>query len=115
MHGVVDRSPNAIEVGERDLVILQDGSVTDASSLGSVSRAPAKLTKADSHGWALLERLAEGRPAFGKPHAFHSFVARSCWESFTVTMLDPAYFESMTSFSGNEPDSGGLVTFKNSP
>lgn len=103
-----------IAVNDGDLVFMQNGSMTDASSLGSMMSAPAKLTKADSNGWMLWEKLAEGRPEFGNPAAFNSSIAQSSWESFTVTLKDTAFFDLMIQFSGNEPGTGGLVTFKDS-
>ena len=104
----------AIAVNDGDLVFMQNGSMTDASSLGSMTSAPRKLTKADSGGWTLWEKLAEGRPQFGNPAAFDSCIAQSCWESFTVTLKNPAFFDEMIRFSGNQPGTGGLVTFKDS-
>jgi Myosin-crossreactive antigen len=103
-----------IAVNDGDLVFMQNGSMTDASSLGSLTSAPAKLTKADSGGWTLWEKLAQGRPEFGNPAVFNSCIAQSCWESFTVTLKDPAFFDKMNQFSGNQPGTGGLVTFKDS-
>ena len=103
-----------IAVNDGDLVFLQNGSMTDASSLGSMTSAPRKLTKADSGGWALWEKLAEGRPQFGNPAAFNSCIAQSYWESFTVTLKDHSFFDKMFEFSGNQPGTGGLVTFKDS-
>ncbi|WP_295446801.1 oleate hydratase [uncultured Thiodictyon sp.] len=104
----------SICVKHGDLVFIQNASMTDASSLGSMTSAPAKLTKAQSNGWTLWEALAEGRPHFGNPAAFNSCIAQSWWESFTVTLKDPAFFDKMLDFSGNEPGTGGLVTFKDS-
>ena len=103
-----------IAVNEGDFVFLQNGSMTDASSLGSMTSAPPKLTKADSGGWTLWEKLAQGRPGFGNPAVFNSCIAQSCWESFTVTLKNPAFFAAMQKFSGNEAGTGGLVTFKDS-
>ncbi len=103
-----------IAVNDGDLVFMQNGSMTDASSLGSMTSAPRKLTKADSGGWTLWEKLAKDRPEFGNPAAFNSCIAQSCWESFTVTLKHPAFFDKMNQFSGNEPGTGGLVTFKDS-
>ena len=103
-----------IVVHDGDLVFMQNGSMTDASSLGSMTSAPRKLTKADSGGWTLWEKLAKDRPEFGNPAAFNSCIAQSCWESFTVTLKHPAFFDKMNQFSGNEPGTGGLVTFKDS-
>jgi oleate hydratase len=76
--------------------------MTDASSLGSMTSAPPKLTKADSGGWTLWEKLAAGRPEMGNPAAFNSCVAQSWWGSFTVTLKSPAFFDKMLQFSGNE-------------
>jgi len=104
----------SIAVGGNDLVFMQNGSMTDASSLGSMTSAPAKLTKADSGGWTLWEKLAQDRPEFGKPAVFNSSIAQSYWASFTVTLKDTAFFEQMQQFSGNTPGIGGLVTFKDS-
>jgi oleate hydratase len=103
-----------ITVNEGDFVFMQNGSMTDASSLGSMAAAPPQLTKADSGGWTLWEELAKGRPEFGNPAAFNSCIAQSCWESFTVTLKNPAFFDEMNRFSGNEAGTGGLVTFKDS-
>jgi len=103
-----------ILVDKGDLVFMQNGSMTDASSLGSMKSAPMQLTKLDSGGWTLWEKLAKGRPEFGNPAAFNSCIAQSCWESFTVTLKNPAFFAMMHEFSGNEAGTGGLVTFKDS-
>lgn len=103
-----------IAVNDGDLVFVQNGSMTDASSLGSMTSAPRKLTKVDSGGWTLWEKVAEGRPHFGNPASFNSCVAQSCWESLTVTLKNPAFFDKMREFSGNLPGTGGLVTFKDS-
>lgn len=103
-----------IAVNDGDLVFMQNGSMTDASSLGSMTSAPKRLTKTDSGGWKLWEKLAEGRPHFGNPAAFNSCIAQSNWESFTVTLKNPAFFDMMNQLSGNEAGTGGLVTFKDS-
>jgi oleate hydratase len=103
-----------IPVPDGDLVFMQNGSMTDASSLGSMTSPPRRLTKAESGGWSLWEKLAEGRPQFGRPAAFNSCIAQSCWESFTVTLADSAFFDRMRRFTGNEAGTGGLVTFEDS-
>jgi oleate hydratase len=61
-----------------------------------------------------LGKAGKGRPEFGNPAAFNSCIAQSCWESFTVTLKNPAFFAMMNEFSGNEAGTGGLVTFKDS-
>ncbi len=105
---------DTIAVGADDLVFLQNASMTDASSFGSMTRPPDQLTKQDSGGWALWEKLARGRPEFGNPAAFNSSIPESWWESFAVTLRDTAFFDSMEAFTGNKAGTGGLVTFKDS-
>jgi oleate hydratase len=104
----------SIAVGGDDLVFFQNASMTDASSLGSMTEAPAPLTKNDSGGWALWEKLAQDRPEFGNPAAFNSSIPESYWVSFTITLKDAAFFDKMEAFSGNKAGTGGLVTFTDS-
>jgi oleate hydratase len=103
-----------LSLEEDDLVLVQNGSMTDASSLGSMEAAPAKLGKAHGGSWSLWEKLALDRPSFGRPSVFNSCVAQSEWDSFTVTLQDSAFFDLMQDFSGNVAGTGGLVTFKDS-
>jgi oleate hydratase len=114
LHCLRSSVSEVISVGKDDVVFLQNASMTDASSQGSMTKAPAKLSKHNSDGWTLWEKLAQGRPQFGNPAAFNSSIAQSCWESFTVTLQNPAFFEAVETFSGNEAGTGGLVTFKDS-
>jgi len=114
LHCVRQDKSEVIPVNAGDLVFMQNASMTDSSTLGSMTSAPRKLNKVFSGGWALWEKLAEGRPQFGNPAAFSNCIAQSCWESYTVTLKNPAFFDSMNQFSGNEAGTGGLVTFKDS-
>ena len=79
-----------------------------------MTESPKPLTKRDSIGWRLWEQIARQYPQFGRPEAFNSSIAQSCWESFTVTLRNPEFFRHMESFSGNVAGTGGLVTFKDS-
>jgi len=103
-----------IRLSTEDLVFLQNASMTDASSFGSMTRPPEQLTKQDSGGWSLWEKLADGRPEFGKPAAFNSSIPEYCWGSFAVTLKDSIFFDKMEAFTGNKAGTGGLVTFKDS-
>ena len=109
-----DGGHRTIDVAGQDLVLFENASMTDASSFGSMTTAPPRLTKHDSQGWALWERLAAGRPGFGNPATFNSSIPESFWESFTVTMRDPVFLDRMEAFSGNAAGTGGLVTFRDS-
>jgi oleate hydratase len=103
-----------VRLEDDDIVFFQNGSMTDASSLGTMTEPPPRLTKKDSQGWALWETIAQGRPEFGNPAAFNSSIPESYWLSFTVTCRDPLFFDRMEAFAGNRAGTGGLVTFKDS-
>lgn len=109
-----DGKQETVAVDAHDLVVFQNGSMTDASSFGSMTAAPKQLTKQDSGGWTLWEKLAKNHPEFGNPAAFNSSIPESYWESFTVTLNDTTFFDRMEAFSGNRAGTGGLVTFKDS-
>ena len=104
----------SVDVDSDDLVFFQNGSMTDATSIGSMTSAPKHLTKVESGGWKLWEKLAEGRPEFGNPAVFNSSIPESYWHSFTATLKDTSFFNQMEVFTGNKAGTGGLVTFKDS-
>lgn len=114
---VVDRGGRTeeITVGADDYVIVTVGSMTDASALGTNSTAPALKGKGDGGAWTLWERLALGRPEFGRPSVFADHIEESKWVSFTATQTDPAFFDLVRDFTGNVPGEGGLITFADSP
>jgi oleate hydratase len=103
-----------IPVDEGDLVFVTNGSMTADKKFGSMTEAPAIERGKRSGAWRLWENLAAGRPEFGNPAAFDSHIDESLWESFTVTMHDPTFFQLMQQFSGSEAGKGGLITFKDS-
>jgi oleate hydratase len=109
-----DGASRHVEIAAADLVFFTNASMTDASSFGTMHSAPPRLTKKDSQGWALWEKIADGRPEFGRPATFNSSIAQSWWASYTVTLKDTAFFDQMERFSGNRAGTGGLVTFKDS-
>ena len=100
-----------ITVEENDLVFITLGSMTDNSSLGSMTAPPALNVTKTGTLWALWEDIANGRPGFGCPSVFADHVDKSKWESFTVTLRGPTFFKFMEEFTGNEAGTGWLVTF----
>ena len=106
-----DGAEHKIAVRDDDLVFITNGSMTAASSLGSMT-APAPWHGQQSDGsWALWERLAKRHSDFGHPDAFTRNLDESKWLSFTTTLKDPTFFKAMEEFSSNEAGTGGLVTF----
>ncbi len=104
----------SIKLNEGDIVIVTNGSITADSDLGSMTKAPKLITDKRDGGWSLWENLAKGRPEFGNPSKFDSHIDESKWESFTVTLKDPLFLNKMKAWTGNEPGTGALVTFKDS-
>ena len=103
-----------LEIADDDVVFFQNASMTDASTFGSMTAAPARMSKVESGGWALWEKLASAHRGFGRPAAFDSSIPESFWESFTVTLRDSTFFDAMERFTENRAGTGNLVTFKDS-
>jgi oleate hydratase len=104
----------SVEVSPNDLVLVTNGSQTADLSIGSMTEAP-RLDLA-GRSWALWERLARGRPEFGRPEAFFGaqHLGDTKWVTFTVTTTDSTFFELMRKFSGSNVGRGGLMTFRDS-
>lgn len=109
-----DGHRDVIRVGEKDYVIITLGSMTEASSLGSMDSPPMPKEKADSGSWSLWERIANGYPQFGRPANFTDHVEESKWVSFSTTLRDPTFFNRIRDLTGNAPGEGGLITFPES-
>jgi len=103
-----------IVVGASDFVLVTLGSMTEASAVGGMDAAPVLRDKADGGAWTLWEKIARGRPEFGRPAAFDGHVDRSKWVSFTTTLHDPTFLRIIRDLSGNVPGEGGLITFPES-
>jgi oleate hydratase len=109
-----DRTETAIVLKEGDVVFVTNGSMTAASSLGSMTAPPHLGVKATGGSWALWESIATRNSDFGKPAVFSSNVGESQWLSFTTTLHDPTFFALMEAFTGNVAGTGGLVTLTDS-
>ena len=107
-------TPKTIAVQSGDFVFVTNGSMTAASSLGSMTSSACQRAKGGRGTWPLWETLAAEHSEFGRPGAFSSNIAESKWLSFTVTQSDPLFFNLMEHFTGNEAGTGGLVTLLDS-
>ncbi|MEW2614762.1 oleate hydratase [Streptomyces sp. NPDC047880] len=102
-----------IEVAPEDLVLVTNGSIDDAVSLGSHNCAPPPHAHR-SDTWLLWHRLSRGREDFGDPTAFDKHVKESRCESFTVTTRGSVLLDALEEFSGGETGRGGLMTLTGS-
>jgi oleate hydratase len=103
-----------MRVSQNDRVLVTLGSMTEASSLGSMDSAPVLRGKTDGGSWALWEKIAASQPQFGRPANFTDHIDESKWVSFTVTLHDPTFFRLIRDLTGNVPGEGGLITFPES-
>ena len=103
-----------IEVGEGDFAFVTIGSLTAGSSQGSMTTVPKINDKYVGGAWDLWEKIAQGRPELGKPKVFDERVEESMWESFVVTLKDPTMVNKIIEYSGNQPGTGAMMTFKES-
>jgi oleate hydratase len=109
-----DRKSESIAVAADDLVFVTLGCMTENSSLGTMT-SPAILNDNKSNGaWSLWEDIANGRPGFGHPSVFADHIDQTKWQSFTVTLTDPAFFNFIEEFTGNQAGTGGLFTLTDS-
>jgi oleate hydratase len=118
LHLIEDGTEGAVELSEDDLLFLTIGSLTENSDNGD-HHTPAKLDEGPAPAWDLWRRIAAKDPAFGHPDVFAGDIAKTKWESATVTTVDkriPAYIEKIAKrdpFSGRVV-TGGIVTAKDS-
>ena len=112
--GCDDASSNVVALGDKDFVLVTNGSMTDAATLGDWD-SPAPL-KTDVRGaWSLWRKLAEKRKgAFGDPEAFIRKVERSKWLSFTVVTRSSKFSDHLFRLTGRTFGREGLITFKRS-
>lgn len=104
----------AIAVRPEDRVLVTLGSMTEASSLGTMAAAPVLNWRKDGPSWALWRKIAAERPELGRPFVFANHVDQSKWMSFTTTLHDPALLRMVEAATGNLPGEGGLITFPDS-
>lgn len=112
IHWLSDGKPMEIAVKANDLVFVTNGSMTEGSTLGSMTSAPSLGAKGAC--FTLWENIVKKQSDLGNPSAFTDRIEESLWESFTVTCQDSLFFDLMEKFSGNKPGTGALVTFKDS-
>ena len=109
-----DGQSEELKLDINDYVIMTLGSMADSATLGSMDKPAPYQPEKKGAGWHLWEKIADGRPEFGKPSVFDSRPNQSKWVSFTGTLRDPTFFRIVKEFTGNVPGEGGLVTFADS-
>lgn len=115
IHYEKDGKAHIQDVHVLDIVIVTNGSMTESSSIGTMTQAPETLGVDDGGAWALWRNIADQRPEFGNPDVFCKHIQQSKWVSFTVTCgKGNKFLPMMEAFTKNKPGTGALVTFKDS-
>lgn len=104
-----------IDVGEEDLVLFTNGSMTQNTTKGDLDH-PAILNRSEDKGcFSVWEKIAKKSPDFGHPEVFCSDIDKTKWMSFTITLKDDdIVFPYILKLTQDKPGMGGLVTIKDS-
>lgn len=104
-----------ITVKPTDIVTFTNGCMTDNSDEGTTDSIAKYNTKNNAPSFVLWQKIAKGRPEFGKPEVFCGKPDESMWMSFTVTINNnPELMDYIQEFTRNHPGGGALMTFKDS-
>lgn len=94
-----------------DYVFVTNGSCTEGSIYGDQNHAPNGDAEVRSSGcWSLWKNIARQDPAFGHPEKFCSDIAKTNWESATITTTDERIIPYITNICKRDPHSGKVVT-----
>lgn len=104
-------------VAKTDLVFFTNGSMTQNSTRGGMTQAPAMNVDTENRGcFTLWEKLAAKSEDFGHPEKFVFDPVQTNFVSATITFKDyPEFFEYLEKKTGNKTGTGGVTTFVNSP
>ena len=99
---------NGVEKGivltENDLVFVTNGSCTEGTIYGDQNHAPNGDAEVRTSGcWSLWKNIAKQDPSFGHPEKFCSDIAKTNWESATVTTLDDKIIPYITDICKRDP------------
>lgn len=104
-------------VSKDDLVLFTNGSMTQNSTRGSMTKAPVMNMDAKDRGcFTLWEKLAAKCDDFGHPEKFAFDPMKTNFVSTTITITDyPELFDYLEKKSGNQIGTAGVTTFIDSP
>ena len=100
-----------ITLTENDLVFVTNGSCTEGTIYGDQNHAPNGDAEVRTSGcWNLWKNIAKQDPSFGHPEKFCSDIAKTNWESATVTTLDDKIIPYIMDICKRDPRTGKVVT-----
>ena len=100
-----------IDLTEKDLVFVTNGSCTEGTIYGSQNQAPVGDAEVRTSGcWSLWKNIASQDPAFGHPEKFCSDTEKSNWEAATITTSDETIISRIRDICQRDPRTGHVVT-----
>ena len=100
-----------IPLTEKDLVFITNGSCTESTIYGDHTHAPVGDAEVRTSGcWSLWKNIARQDPQFGHPEKFCGDVAKSNWESATVTTSNEQIIDQIKKICKRDPRTGNVVT-----
>lgn len=109
IHWEKQNQKGGIALTKNDLVFITIGSLTENSDNGDHATA-AKLNIGPAPAWDLWKNIAKQDLCFGRPEVFCSDIAKTKWESATVTTLDARIPEYIKKIAKRDPFNGKVVT-----
>lgn len=100
-------------ISQTDRVYLTLGSMTDSSALGTNTTAPVRDDR-EGGAWTLWRTIASNNHGFGRPEVFCTEIAKTAWNSFSVTLDGPEFVEFLEDYTNNRTGTGGLITLADS-
>lgn len=100
---------DVIELGEKDIIFITNGSMTENSSCGDMDKAPA-FDCTIRGSWKLWKNISAKDESFGHPEVFCEHADKSYWESFTITNKGPKVPDLIKKITGRDPKNGKIVT-----
>lgn len=114
LHLLQNGQKQVLALEAQDYAFVTLGSMTSDAAYGGDNTVPELIRDKRDGGFRLWECIATKADDFGRPNAFCGNVDESKWESFTLTMQGKALLQRIIDFSGNQPGTGALMTFKDS-
>ena len=107
----INGEENSIPLTENDLVFVTNGSCTEGTIYGDHTHAPKGDAEVRRSGcWDLWRNIAKQDSAFGHPDKFCTDVAKTNWESATITTANDEIISYIQNICKRDPRTGKVVT-----
>jgi oleate hydratase len=113
LHLIHDEVESHTSLGKNDIVLVNLGSTTSGSAIGTNDVAPMwQSINADDmldQNWSVWLDLGNQHRDFGDPYNFCTRQSESMLESFTITTGDLGFFDNLRAFSRCTSEAGAFI------